>query len=343
MAITATGQPSTTVSPGLKGREVPFESIPVIDLAPFLDGRGKAAAAEAIGRACREVGFFYVKNHGIPRAQVEAAFAAARCFFDLPLARKNDIHVSKSYPAQRGYIPIFAENTAPGVTADLKECFDLALELPPDDPDVIAGTPFHGPNVWPEGLPGFRDAAYGYYLEVRTLSRRIAGAVALGLGLREDHFADKLDRPIASLRLIHYPPQGGAIEEDTIGCGAHSDYGFLTVLAQDEVGGLQLRNGAGEWIAAPPIPGTFVINVSELLERWTNGLYKATLHRVINTSGRDRYSMPFFLDTNYDAVIACLATCQGPDHPPKYPPVVGGEYLFRRYDETFAYRRDLPR
>ena len=190
-------------------------------------------------------------------------------------------------------------------------------------------------------MPTSSTGCYGYYLAARTLSRRIAGAVALSLGLPEDHFADKLDRPIASLRLIHYPPQSGAIEADTIGCGAHRDYGFLTVLAQDEVGGLQLRNGAGEWIAAPPIPGAFVINVSELLERWTNGLYKATLHRVINTSGRDRYAMPFFLDTNYDAVIACLAVCQSPDHPPKYPPVVGGEYLFRRYDETFAYRKGL--
>ncbi len=326
---------------GLAGRRVPFTSVPVIDIAPLLDGTNKAAVARKIARAAREVGFFYVRNHGIPDAQTGAVFAAARRFFALAQEAKDALHVAKSYPAQRGYIPFYAENTDPEVTADLKECFDVALEHAPDDPAVRAGLPFFGANVWPEELPDFHAAVYGYYTAVRDLAIRLAGGLALSLALPEDFFADKLDNAIASLRLIHYPPQKGRIKQATLGCGEHSDYGVLTVLAQDDIGGLQLRNADGDWIAAPPVPGTFVVNLGELTELWTNGLYPATLHRVINAGGRDRYSMPFFLDTNYDARIECIETCQDATRPPKFPPVLGGEYLFKRYDETFAFRRHL--
>ncbi len=326
---------------GLEGQRVPFTSVPVIDIGLLLDGTNKAAVAREIAQAAREVGFFYIRNHGIPDAQTGTTFASARRFFALAQEAKDALHVAKSYPAQRGYIPLYAENTDPEVTADLKECFDVALEHAPDDPAVRAGLPFFGANVWPEELPDFHAAVYGYYTAVRDLAIRLAGGLALSLALPEDFFADKLDNAIASLRLIHYPPQKGRIKQATLGCGEHSDYGVLTVLAQDDIGGLQLRNADGDWIAAPPVPGTFVINLGELTERWTNGLYPATLHRVINASGRDRYSMPFFLDTNYDARIECIETCQDAAHPPKFPPVLGGEYLFKRYDETFAFRRHL--
>ncbi len=334
---------NVSLAEGLEGRRVPFESVPVIDLGRFLDGTDKAGVARAIGRACREVGFFYLGNHGVAQARVEAAFAEARRFFAQPLEAKAAIHVSKSYPRQRGYVPPFEENTDPAVTADLKECFDLGRELAPDHPAVRAGTPFHGPNAWPEGLPGFREAIAAYCDAVLDLSLTLSRAVALSLDLPEDHFADKLDRAIANLRLIHYPPQRGRIESATLGCGAHTDYGFLTVLAQDQAGGLQLKNTAGDWIAAPPIPGTFVVNIAEMVERWTNGLYPATPHRVINTSGRERYSMAFFLDTNYDARVECLPSCRSAELPAKYPPVIGGEYLFQRFDQTFPYRTEPTR
>lgn len=325
---------SVSLAEGLEGRRVPFTRIPMIDIGPFLDGSDKAGVTARIGEACRDVGFFYIRNHGIAQAEMDSAFAQAQRFFNLPLEAKNAVHISRSFPRHRGYIPIFGENTDPRVTADLKECFDLALELPPDHPEVRAGTPFHGANTWPDELPGFREAVYDHYLTMRRLALTLAGVMALSLDLPEDFFADKLDHTIATLRLIHYPPQAGRIEEETLGCGAHSDYGFLTVLAQDDVGGLQIRNSAGDWIAAPPIPGAFVINIGELIERWTNGLYRATRHRVINASGRERYSMPFFLDTNYNARIDCLETCHSETHPPKYPPVLGGDYLFQRYEET---------
>ena len=326
---------------GLEGRRIAFASVPVIDIGPLLDGSGKAAVAAEMGRAAREVGFFYIRNHGVPQDLVEAVFARSRQFFALSRERKEALHVAKSAPAQRGYIPLFAENTDPGLTADLKECFDVALEHGPDDPGVRAGLPFHGANVWPDGLTGFQETVYEYYLTLRGLGLRLADGLALSLGLDEDFFTGKLDRAIASLRLIRYPPQDGRIEADVLGCGAHSDYGVLTLLAQDDSGGLQLRNSAGEWIAAPPIPGALVVNLGELTERWTNGLYPATVHRVINTSGHDRYSMPFFLDTNFDTRVECLESCRDAAHPPRYAPVLGGEYLIRRYDETFPFRQGV--
>lgn len=165
---------------------------------------------------------------------------------------------------------------------------------------------------------------------------------ALALDMNADYFADKIDRPLAQLRLLHYPPQSGDVQARTIGCGAHTDYGCLTILAQDQNGGLQVRNTAGDWIAAPPVPGAFVVNLGDQMARWTNGRFQATPHRVINVSGRERYSMPFFFDPNWEAEIACLPTCAVPGEAPRFAPVQAGPYLQSRFDATFAYRQDPP-
>jgi isopenicillin N synthase-like dioxygenase len=227
------------------------------------------------------------------------------------------------------------EKTDVTAMGDLKEGFDLMRELAPDDPDVRAGKPLHGPNQWPGDLPGFRAAILAYYAAMEDLAKLLLCGMALSLDLDEHWFADKTRKALAYLRLLHYPPQQGLIDEREIGCGAHSDYGCLTILAQDEVGGLQLRNSAGDWIEAPPIPGTFVINLGDQMARWTNERYQATPHRVINRSGRERYSIPFFFDPDYDAVIECLPTCQGPDNPPKHQPITGGEHLLSMLKATF--------
>ena len=327
-----------TLAAGLEGKRVPFQSIPVVDLAPLLTGRDKAAVAEAVGQACREVGFLYIAGHGVPPALVDRCFAEVRRFFTLPDERKMAVHMQRS-PCHRGYYPLFEENTDPELTADLKEGFDIALELGPDDPDVVAGKPLHGPNQWPEDLPGFRETLEAYYAAMRQLARQLLRAFALGLDIPEDFFEEKVDKPLAQLRTLHYPPQAGHVEAETLGCGAHTDYGCLTILAQDDVGGLQLCNSAGEWIAAPPIPGTFVVNIGDQMARWTNDLFAATRHRVINTSGRERYSLPFFFDPNYDTVVECLDSCRDAGHPPKYPPVKAGEYLVERFDATYSYRQ----
>ncbi len=330
---------NATLAAGLEGKRVPFQSIPVIDLAPLLTGRDKAAVAEAVGQACREVGFLYIAGHGVPPALVDRCFAEIRRFFALSDERKMAVHMRRS-PCHRGYYPLFEENTDPDLTADLKEGFDIALELGTEDPDVIAGKPLHGPNQWPEDLPGFRETLEDYYAAMRRLARQLLRAFALSLEIPEDFFEDKVDKPLAQLRTLHYPPQAGHVEAETLGCGAHTDYGCLTILAQDDVGGLQLCNSAGEWIAAPPIPGTFVVNIGDQMARWTNDLFAATRHRVINTSGRERYSLPFFFDPNYDTVVECLDSCRDVAHPSKYPPVKAGEYLLERFDATYSYRQD---
>jgi len=324
---------------GLEAKRIPFDSIPVVDIGPLRDGTDKRGVAVEIGRACRDVGFFYIRNHGVSKSDMDEAFAAAKRFFALPLEDKQEIHISKSYPNQRGYVPLFEENIDMGTTADLKEAFDLGRALPADDPDILAGTPFHAENVWPERLPGFRESIEDYHRKMLDLSDELVRAVALSLDLPEDYFCDKMDRAIANLRLLRYPPQTGQIDKAVLGIGAHSDYGFLTILAQDSVGGLQVQNCAGEWIAATPIPGTFVVNIGELLSHWTNDLFTPTLHRVVNVSGRERYSLPFFLDTNYDALVECIDNCILPGEKPKHDPVLGGEYLWKRFDETFTYRQ----
>lgn len=329
--------PATTRAADLVGQPVPFDRIPVVDLAPFLSGGDRRAAVAEVGRACREVGFLYVRNHGVPDDLIARVFAAATSYFALPLADKMGQHIKKS-PHHRGYFPLFEENTDPNLTADLKEGFDLAMELGPDDPDVRKGTPLHGPNVWPGALPGFRDTCLAYHGAMTDLARTLLRAFALALDIDEFFFRDKVSKPLAQLRLLHYPPQTGHVESRTLGCGAHTDYGCLTILAQDGNGGLQLQNCRGDWIEAPPIPGTFVINVGDQMARWTNDIFPSTPHRVINTSGRERYSIPFFFDPNYDAHIACLPNCQGPERPVRYTPVLAGPYLVQRFNDTFKYR-----
>ena len=318
-------------------RLLPFDHIPAIDMAGFLDGSDRRGVADRIGKACREVGFLYLTNHGIPSTLVDGAMAEARRFFALPDARKMAIHIAKS-PAHRGYFPFFGENNDPQNARDLKEGFDLARDLPADDPRVRAGKPLHGPNVWPHGLPGFRETIETYYAALMRLAGQLMEAFALSLDLPQSYFHPMLDEAMGALRLLHYPPQPPVAESGIVGTGSHTDYGCLTILAQDEVGGLQVRNSAGEWVAAPPVPGAFVVNIGDQMARWTNDVFAATLHRVINTSGRERYSMPFFFEPNYDALIRCLDTCRSPGHPAKYADVVAGEYLVSRFNDTFSYR-----
>lgn len=315
------------------------EALPVIDLGDFREGRGKAAAAAQAARACEEVGFFYLTGHGVPESQMAEALAQTRRFFDQDEAAKQALHISRS-PLHRGYFPVYEEATDPSLAkGDLKEGFDLARDLPPDAPEVLAGTPLHGPNVWPADLPGFRPAIERYFAEMRRLAEDLMACFALGLDLPEDFFADKIDRPLAQLRLLHYPPQAATPEAETVGCGTHTDYGCLTILNQDDKGGLIVRARRGDWIEVPPLPGAFVVNIGDQLARWTNGRFAATPHRVINRSGQERYSMPFFFDPNFDTLVECLPGCLLPGQNPRFAPVLAGEYLIGRYNDTFAYRK----
>jgi isopenicillin N synthase-like dioxygenase len=328
------------LSSGLDAQQIPFESIPVIDFAAMhgSDRDARQAVANELCQACVQVGFFYVKNHGVPQSVVDAAFAQSRRFFGRSLDEKMQIHISKS-PNHRGYVPLLEENTDPTANGDLHEALDFALDVPADDPDVLAGKSLYGPNAWPEGLPGFREPLDRYYWQLYELGRKIFQAFALALDLPEDFFEEKISKPLAQLRLLYYPPQHGAIDEKQIGIGAHSDYECFTILAQEDVPALQVLNSAGEWISATPIPGTFVVNVGDQMARWTNDLFSSTVHRAINRSGRERYATAYFFGPNYDTIIAPFASCITPDKPAKYEPVTTGDYILSRFNETFSYRK----
>ena len=315
----------------LRAKRESFDKIPVVDVAPLLDGTKKKAVAKEMSWALSNTGFMYVKNHGVSPDLVDAVFSQAHRFFDQPIEQKMKLHVGKSGVALRGYIEPFGENTDPGKTKDLKECFDIGPER-----RTIEG-PFFGPNLWPTELHGFREVVYAYHEEMVALSRMLLRGIALSLDLPEDYFEKQMLNPISIQRLLHYPPQRGRIAEDIIGVGAHTDYGNLTILAQDGVGGLQVMNRDGDWVEGTPIEGTFVINIGHLIQRLTNGVYLANLHRVVNSSGRDRYSIPFFIDADYGAEIGPLLSCITDGNPRRYNVVTCGEHKFGRFMASYAH------
>ena len=206
-----------------------------------------------------------------------------------------------------------------------------------DDPRVVAGQFNRGPNVWPEGLPGFEPTMAAYFEAMRRLSQRLMKGIALSLDLDEDYFEIFNRDPVATLRLLHYPPQRENAEPNEKGAGAHTDWGALTLLLQDDVGGLQVFDkNTGEWLHAAPVPGTFVVNLGDALAHWTNDLYKSTLHRVVNASGRERYSVPFFYDGDADYEVTCIPTCLKPGEEPKYAPITVEGHLMNMYKKSYG-------
>jgi isopenicillin N synthase-like dioxygenase len=310
--------------------------VPVIDLAPLLGGTsaGAQTVAGAIGAAARDIGFFAVANHGIPAALVDALFAASRTFFAAPAALKESVPIERS-PHYFGYARYASEALDPQRPGDAKESFNIGRQITPDDPLYVAGTPFVGLNQWP-ALPGFRTTLIAYYDALLALGLTLHRAIALDLGIDPDFFAASFRHPLSALRLLHYPPHPGEFDGRQYGAGPHTDYGNITLLAQDDNGGLEVRTRGGEWIGVEPIPGTFVCNIGDALMRWSNDVYVSNPHRVINRSGNDRYSVAFFCEPDPDAWIACLPQCSGPDNPPKYEPIAFADYLRSRVEPTYA-------
>jgi isopenicillin N synthase-like dioxygenase len=306
----------------------------VLDLTDLEAGDAGAVrrVARDLGRACRETGFFYIRNHGVPEALMSSMFARSRDFFASPTDVKDQFAITRS-PHNRGYVGIASErlNLA---QADQKEAFNIGLDLPASDAEVIAGKPFRGVNLWPD-TPGFRDTALAYFNAVWRLGRDLHLAIAADLGLPTGFFADKFDRPMATLRLLHYPPRAAG-DADLPGAGEHTDYGSLTILLTDDVGGLEVRRRDGAWIKAPPIAGAFVCNIGDCLMRWSNDTYVSTPHRVTSPPGRDRYSIAFFLDPNPEALIECLPGCSASGAAAKYPPILAADYLTQRLVATYG-------
>jgi isopenicillin N synthase-like dioxygenase len=339
MAMTDTIQ----LDPSLIAAKLALAAIPVIDIGPLRHGpaAAKAQVVQAIGDACRNIGFFYVTNHGVPDTLVARVYAEAARFFAQPAAQKAGIAIENSL-CHRGWFQVGGENLDPAKqtkTGDFKEGIKIGRDLGPDHKLVRAGTPLHGPNQWPY-LPGWRDVMQEYYDAMEALGRRLLQAFAASLGVDETYFDGWLDVPMTTLGPLHYPPQTGRITEAQLGAGAHTDFGCLTILAQDNNGGLQVRNKAGQWIDAPPIPGSFVVNIGDMMERWTNGVFTSTLHRVVNVSGRERYSLPFFFDPDFSAPVECLSTCLQPGETPKYAPTTAGQHLLDMINASFAYHKE---
>jgi isopenicillin N synthase-like dioxygenase len=310
-----------------------FRTLPVVDVTGLasVDPAVRAAAAAALGQATRAAGFFYAVGHGIDPALPGALVTQARAFFAQPLQAKMAHYIGNS-PNHRGYVPE-GEEVFYGGTRDRKEAFDLGQELPRDDAAVLAGTPMLGPNVWPP-LPGFRPTALAYYDAVFAFGRRLLRGFALALGLPEDGFERFVTRPPSQLRLVHYPfdPQPGA---PSAGIGAHTDYECFTIL-HTTAPGLEVQNGEGAWIEAPPIPGAFVVNIGDLLEVWTNGAFVATAHRVRRVQ-EDRFSFPLFFCCDYETEIAPLPAFVSASRPARYAPVRAGEHLYAQTIQSFEY------
>ena len=282
-----------------------MRELPVIDIAPLrsrADAQARQAVAERIGDACREHGFFYISGHGIDDTLVEAMRVASHGFFSQPLEQKLRIRMALGGRAWRGYFPPGGELTSG--KPDRKEGLYLGVELPGDHPRVQAGWPLHGANLWPDGIPGLRDAVLGYMAAATRSAHALMEGVALSLGLDADWFARHYTAdPTVLFRIFRYPAQPPG--DDGWGVGEHTDYGLLTLLLQDEVAGLQVHTPDG-WIEAPPLPGTLVCNIGDMLDRLTGGLYRSTPHRVFNASGRERYSWPLFFDPDFSATVTPL-------------------------------------
>lgn len=308
-----------------------FTEVPVVDLHPWLaDASDRHAVAQEVDRVFREVGFMYITGHGISAATRDAAFQAAHQFFGQPAEAKLEVDARRN-GSYWGYYADRSESTDPTAPADRKEAFDLHHEFPEEylaDASPAIRRRFTEPNLWPSAMSGFRAAVGDYFDQCKRLAGTLFEIVAVANGLPVHYFRSQIDKPIATMRLLHYPPQPADTGE--FGIGAHRDYEAITILALDQVGGLEVRNQSGQWIDVPPIADAFVVNIGEMLQRWTNDGYVATDHRVINRSGAERYSIPLFFATNPDTVLRSWSGEQ------TYAPISAGQYLVDRLESVYG-------
>jgi len=311
-----------------------FKSLPVIDVSGLYSDSlaDRLAVAKEIGDAARDSGFFYVAGHPIGPELRNGLVDAAKAFFVEPFEAKMGRYIGNS-TNHSGYVPAGEEGFY-GQKPDRKEAFDVPVDVPADDPDVIARrSPFLGPVQWPDD-PVFRTNVSAYYAAVSALARQLFRGFALALEMPETWFDQYLSRPPSQLRLIHYPYAAGA-PADEPGIGAHTDYECFTILFPTAPG-LEVMNGEGTWIDAPPIEGAFVINIGDMLEAWSNGTFVATSHRVRKVS-EERYSFPFFATCDYHTVVSPLPQFVSAERPAKYKPIVSGDHLLAQTAQTFAY------
>ena len=290
-----------------KSRRLDFTEIPVIDLASLGAGEDDPVTVAAIGQACRDVGFIYIKNHGIPQALIEDMLAAAREFFARPIAEKKQVILNDRI---RGYLPLrysSYEGEANEAVSN-QEGFWIGEDRP-----INPNNRLDGPNLWPENGEALKQSMESYYTAATNLSQVLQRAFALALGQPAAFFQGLFQRQSSLLKINHYPPQDSPQTVSNIGVVPHSDEIGFTILWQDDNGGLEIQSKSGEWVEAPPIPGTFIINLGDLMQIWSNGEFSSTPHRVINRSGADRYSIPFFANPRWDTPVKPFIGDSGSD------------------------------
>ena len=312
-------------------------TIPVIDFGPCFAGAPGAleATAAKLRDTLETIGFFVMVNHGVPSSLIAETFGEARRFHDQPmewkLAHRMNDH-NNGYMTLGRYA-VWTSDVNQNDKPDLNEAFFCRRELSDDHPLRQSGRRFVGPNLWPDGLPGFRERVLAYTDVMDALSARVLRVCAVALCLSPDVFDAAFAESQFTFRLTHYPPVQA--EPNQFGIAPHTDANFLTFLAQSDVPGLQVRMPDGSWIDVPYIAGSYAVNTGDMMVRWTNGRFKSTPHRALPPVGRDRYAIPFFLGPHVDTVIECLPTCQGPENPAQFPPIAYGDYLTWWYDNNY--------
>lgn len=312
-------------------------AIPVVDIAALRDGSDPELVAAALYKANTELGFLYVAGHGIDCAQLDEARAEALAFFRQSSEEKDRVRISKQH---RGWLPIGQSKMDDDVAADLKESYVWGFESAP-----IEGAPDHplrGTNQWPHYPPTLKSACDTWFNAAHEVAFDLLRGFALGLNCAEDQFvAAASDLPLAGAMplsrasLVYYPPQA-YLAAPRVGVSEHTDFGVLTVLFQDSVGGLQVRTARGDWIDAPPIADTLIVNVGDLLHRWTNGTYLSTPHRVVNRSAEERLSFVLAYDPPPQTLIDARVVLPGAtDY--RFEPITCGDYLTWRFGKAFTY------
>jgi len=319
-------------------------TIPVLDLQPLKDG--VPGALEKLGAELRhaftEVGFYFVRNHGIPEELLDATFAEAERFHGQPLEAKLSVKINEH---NMGYMPMRGATTRVNAVGDValpnaNEAVFFKRELTPDHPDVKAGLRFRGLNQWPAGLPGFRERILAACAAFEGLGMSLLPVYAVALGKPADFFAPFFNDPMFTLRMSHYPQQEPTAPENEFGIAPHVDTSFMTILAQNKIPGLSLRTTEGDWIDAPAPEGALLINGGQLLRRWTDNRFLATPHRVINRSGRERYAIPFFFDANYHAVMAPITEDGTPG---RMPPITYADFMTGYQKSNFHHAAEKPK
>ena len=327
---------------GARDLDAAMARLPIIDLAPYFrgeDGALEILAAE-IAAACRDIGFFYITHHGVGEDLIAGAFAQSKRFHALPLAVKQSLAMDQN---NIGYM---ARNTSmqahstvhKATTPNQNESFFVTHERGPEHPDVLAGKPLRGGNHWPDGLPGFRQGVMAYFGALNELGQRLLPAFALALGMPPDYLnEDFADENNATLRLLHYPPT--QVVDNDFGTAPHTDNSFMTILARRDVPGLAIRLSSGEWLPPPIIPGTFLVNIGNMLRRMSNDRFLSTPHGVIVDGDHDRYSIAYFHSPNPYRMIRVAPACIDQNHPAKYEPRLYADMMHEFYRANYFHQK----